>query len=194
MKYDLSEINAVIRDRRTIYPEQYSDRVVHEEIVRELLTNATWAPTHGKTQPWKFIVFSGDGRKKLMKIVEDQYRNSTSPADFNEKKLERTRSRIEKSSVLILLVMNRTLDSKIPEIEEIEAVACAAQNILLTATAHGLGAFWSSPKYFYSPEANAAFDLKPEDLIQGIIYLGYPNRDWPKSHRKPIEYITDWVN
>lgn len=194
MKYDLSEINAVIRDRRTIYPEQYSDRIVHEEIVRELLTNATWAPTHGKTQPWRFIVFSGEGRMKLMKIVETQYRNTTSPAEFNAKKLERTLARIEKSSVLILLIMCRTPETKIPEVEEIEAVACAGQNILLTAAAYGLGAFWSSPKYLYTPEANEVFNLKPDDLIQGMIYLGYPNIDWPKSHRRPIEYVTEWVN
>ena len=38
---------------------------------------------------------------------------------------------------------------KIHEIEEVEAVACAIQNILLTATAYGLGVFWSSPKFIY---------------------------------------------
>ena len=194
MKYDLSEINAVIRDRRTIYPEQYSERIVHEEIVRELLTNATWAPTHGKTQPWKFIVFSGDGRQKLIKIVEEQYRNATSAADFNERKLERTLSRIDKSSVVIILVMNRTLDSKIPELEEIEAVACASQNILLTATAHGLGAFWSSPKFLYTPQANQSFDLKEDDIIQGLFYFGYSDSDLPKGERKPLDEVTEWFD
>lgn len=194
MKYDLSEISALIRDRRTIYPEEYSDRVVHLEMVREMLTNASWAPTHGKTQPWRFKVYSGDGRCNLMKICEKLYRTSLPPKDFKPGKLARTLGRIERTSVLILNYTARTPDTKIPKIEEIEAVAAASQNILLTAAAYGLGAYWSSPKYLYTAEANEAFGLKPDDFIQGLIYLGYPKGEWPKSHRKPIEYISEWIN
>ena len=52
------------------------------------------------------------------------------------------------SSAIIAVSMKRDVTEKIPEIEEIEAVACAIQNMLLTATAYGLGTFWSSPKSF----------------------------------------------
>ena len=48
MKYNLSEITEVIKNRRTIYPEQYSDRSIHREIVEDVLNNGVWAPTHGK--------------------------------------------------------------------------------------------------------------------------------------------------
>jgi nitroreductase len=53
MKFSLSEITELIRTRRTIYPKDYSDRVVQKEIVERVLTNGTWAPTHGMTQPWR---------------------------------------------------------------------------------------------------------------------------------------------
>lgn len=194
MKYDLSEISGVIRNRRTIYPEQYTDRVVHLEMVREMITNATWAPTHGKTQPWRFKVFSGEGREVLIKNVDTLYRQFNTGDAFNANKLERGLNRIRKSSVVVLLVMQRTEETKIPEMEEVEAVAAASQNFLLTAAAYGLGAFWSSPKYLYTPEANSAFGLKPEDIIQGLIYLGYPEGEWPRSHRKPLEYVTEWID
>jgi len=26
----------------------------------------------------------------------------------------------------------------------------------------------------------------------GLVYLGYPSIEWPKQHRKPIEYLTNW--
>lgn len=194
MKYDLSEINGLIKDRRTIYPEEYTDRVVQKEMVHQIISNATWAPTHGKTQPWRFKVYSGEGRLKLLDIVRKLYTDCTPSEDFNKHKLARLERRIEKTSVLILLIMCRTENTKIPKIEEIEAVACAGQNMLLTAAAYGLGGYWSSPKYLYTPEANAAFGLKEDDFIQGLIYLGYPSVDWPKSHRKPVEYVTDWID
>lgn len=193
MKYDLSEITAVIRDRRTIYPEQFSPRIVQRDMVQHILTNATWAPTHGKTQPWRFVIFSGEGRKKLAAITEELYHSQTPEADFSPAKLSKIMGKIEKASVTVVMVMERTPDTKIPELEEIEAVACAAQNAMLTATAYGLGAFWSSPKFIYTEAAPEAFGFKKADKVLGFLYLGYPADDWPKSHRKPLEYVSTWI-
>lgn len=194
MRFDLSEINAVIKDRRTIYPEQFTDRVVQREMVENILSNATWAPTHGKTQPWRFKVYQQEGLKHLQGIASNIHRLVNNEEIFPERKLERLLGRFEKTSVVIALIMKRTPETRIPELEEIEAVSCAAQNILLTATAYGLGSYWSSPKFIYNEAANKAFGLNPEDKVLGLIYLGYPSEEWPKSHRKPLEYVTEWID
>ena len=65
MKYNLSEITDLIRNRRTIYPEQFSDRKVHKEQIELILRNSQWAPTHGNTQPWRFVVFTEEGATPL---------------------------------------------------------------------------------------------------------------------------------
>ncbi len=194
MRYNLSEINDLIRNRRTIYPEQYTDRVVQKDMIETILTNALWAPTHGKTQPWRFKVFSGEGRKILQEKFLDLYTRLTPEEDFKQVKYDRIKARIDKTTMLVLLVMERTEGTRIPELEEIEAVSCAAQNILLTATAYGLGSFWSSPKFLYTEEANSSFGLKNDDKILGLLYFGYPSVEWPKSHRKPLEYATEWID
>ncbi len=193
MKYDLSEITEVIRNRRTIFPEQFTERVVQKEMIQHILTNGTWAPTHGKTQPWKFTVYTGSGREKLKAITEQLFLAANGAEAINDSKLTRLKSRIERTTALISLAMVRTEELPIPEIEEVEAVACAAQNILLTATAYGLGAFWSSPKFLYLPESATAFGYGENDKMLGLIYLGYPTGEWPKAHRKPLEYVTTWV-
>ena len=41
MKYNLSEITELIKNRRTIYPKFYSSRKVHKEIIEHLNTDAT---------------------------------------------------------------------------------------------------------------------------------------------------------
>jgi nitroreductase len=74
MKYNLSEITEVIKNRRTIYPEFYSDRAIHKEQVEVILNNAIWAPNHGSTQPWTFKVFIGEGRQQLSDFQSAWYK------------------------------------------------------------------------------------------------------------------------
>ena len=35
--------------------------------------------------------------------------------------------------------------------------------------------------------------LENKDSCLGFLYIGYPSIEWPKSHRKPIEYVTEWI-
>lgn len=193
MKYNLSEINAIIRDRRSVMPEDYSARKVHREIIENVLTNATWAPTHGMTQPWRFKVFTEEGLKRLADFVPELYRSTTPPEKFSQRKYDKMAERPSKVSVIIAVCMKRDETDKIPEIEEVEAVACAVQNMYLTCTAYGIGAFWSSPRLVYTPEMKAFLGLSAEDKCLGFFYMGYPAGEWPKSHRKPLEYVTEWI-
>jgi len=193
MKYDLSEVTEIIRNRRTIYPEQYSTRVVQRDMVEHMLNNALWAPTHGRTQPWRFTVFMGEGRSTLIHHIEQLHLKINSENHLEDGKLDRIKSRIDLTSVIIAVVMARTPETKIPEVEEVIATACAAQNMMLTATAYGLGAYWSSPGFLFHPDAPVEFGYAAEDRVLGLIHLGYPSGEWPKSHRKPLEYVTKWV-
>lgn len=193
MKYNLSEINAVIRDRRTIQPENYTARKVHREIVENVLTNATWAPTHGMTQPWRFRVFTDAGLKRLADFLPELYKTKTAEAAFSPKKYEKLGQRPLMVSVVVAVCMERDPNRKISELEEIEAVACGVQNMYLTCTAYGIGAFWATPGIIYTPEMNAFLGLGEDDKCLGLFYMGYPAGDWPKSHRKPLEYVTEWI-
>ena len=93
MKYNLSEITDIIKNRRTIYPKFFSSRKVHKEIIEHLLNNATWAPTHGNTQPWKFQVYMGDSREKLSKNLGELYQLFTPKELYKEGKFKKISSR-----------------------------------------------------------------------------------------------------
>lgn len=175
-------------------PEQFLERKVHREQIELILTNGTWAPSHGMTQPWRFKVFTGPGLKKLADFLPNLYKIKTPDDQFKESKYLRFRERPMKSSVIILVCMERDPTGKISELEEIEAVACCIQNMALTCTAYGLGSFWSTPKFIYSSEMNDFLGLAPQDKCLGIFYIGYPKNEWPESHRKPLEYVTEWID
>jgi nitroreductase len=192
MRFNLSEINELIRERRTIYPEQFSERQVHREQIEVILNNAQWAPTHGNTQPWRFKVFTDEGRQTLSTYLGQAYLNFTPEDKQNDLKLKKLILRPLKSSVVIAVCMKRQAEEKILEIEEVEAVACAIQNIHLTCTAYGLGGFWSTPKLIYTQEMNHFLKIGNKDKCLGLFYIGYPAIEWPKAHRKPLEYTTEW--
>lgn len=193
MKYNLSEITDLIKDRRTIYPEQYTTRKVHREIVEKILNGAIWAPTHGNTQPWRFKVFMDDSRNKLSDFLAKWYIDNTPEDAFNTVKFQRMRERPLQASVVIAICMERQPEERIPELEEIEAVACAVQNMHLMCTAYGIGGFWASPKVVYTTTMNEFLGLGEKDKCLGLFYMGYPEIEWPKAHRKPIEYVTEWI-
>lgn len=194
MRYNLSEINLLIRNRRTIYPEQFTDRKVHKEQIDLILQNAQWAPTHGNTQPWRFHVFLDQGKEKLSQFLGETYLKQT-PKDLqSDVKFAKLVRRPLLATVVIAVSMKRQSDQKIMEIEEIQAVACAIQNMHLTATAYGLGAFWSTPKLIYTEDMLAFLGLEENDKCLGLFYLGYPAIEWPQAHRIPLEYHTQWIH
>jgi nitroreductase len=193
MRFNLSEITELIRERRTIYPEQFSDRKVHKEQIELILNNAQWAPTHGNTQPWRFKIFMEEGRVRLSDFLAETYLKLTPPEQQNDRKLANLLTRPLKSSVVIAVCMERQPEERIPEIEEIEAVACAVQNMHLTCTAYGLGGFWATPKVIYTHEMNTFLSLGEKDKCLGLFFIGYPDIEWPASHRKPLEYNAEWI-
>ena len=193
MRHNLSDTNELIRDRRTIGPEKYSSRKVHKEVVEEILRNGTWAPTHGMTQPWRFKVFIGKGIKRIGERLPIWYKNFIGEEKFSQKKFDKLEARGENCSVIIAVTMVPDSTGRIPEVEEIEAVACAVQNMYLTCTAHGIGALYSTPGFLYTEEVREFLNLEEGGRVLGLFYLGYPEGDWPKSHRKPLEYVTEWI-
>ncbi|NNE55545.1 MAG: nitroreductase [Flavobacteriales bacterium] len=194
MKYNLSEVVELIRDRRSIRPEQYTDRKVHPEIVESVLNSALWAPSHGMTQPWRFKVFTDDALNRLGQDLPALYREVT-PADiYNPEKEAKLKARFEKITVLVAICLTPDPHGKIPLREERAAVACGVQNMMLHCTAYGLGSFWSSPKFCYTQEMVELLGLGEKDECLGLFYMGYPEIEWPKSHRRPLEYVTEWVS
>ena len=190
----LTETSALIRSRRTTKPAGMdAERAVDHALLMELLENANWAPTHGLTEPWRFRVFTGNARARLADGMQRIYREITPTDGFREDKYDKLGKNPLLAPVVIVAFMERHGDGKIPEIEEIEAMACALQNFALSATSAGLGFFWSSPPLIYDQAFNDWLGIRAEDRCVGLIYLGWPKADSPppKSVRTPItEKVT----
>lgn len=168
-------------------------RPVESALLLELLDNANWAPTHGITEPWRFRVFTGGSRARLATALQQIYREVTPATEYREDKHEKLGKNPLLAPVLVAVWMERRGTGKVPEIEEIEAVACAVQNMALSAAAAGLGFFWSSPPLIYSQRFGDWLGIKEDDRCLGLLYIGWPRpgAPVPQSMRSPIrEKVT----
>lgn len=195
MIYDTEQINTLIKNRRSIYPNMYSNQKVEDKVIEKMLENANWAPTHKLTQPWRFIVFTGEGLNQLANFQANLYKaKATKEGHYDPKKDEKLKNKPLLASHVIAIAMSRDPKERIPEVEEIESVACAVQNMYLTATAYGVGCYWGSGGITYFEEAKPFFGLAPKDKLLGFLYIGYPKSDqWPKGNRSTYQDKVTWV-
>ena len=60
----LADALTAIKTRRSV--KEYLPTEVPREWIEELLDAAHWAPNHKLTHPWRFHVFTGTGRERLV--------------------------------------------------------------------------------------------------------------------------------
>jgi len=194
-KYNAEQLNEIIRNRRSIYPYQYEKgRAVPDEVIWQILENANRAPNHKQTEPWRFKVFSGDGLRYFAELQAGIYQQYAGEA-YNEERYQKLLAYPLMSSHVISIGMRRNEKGVLPENEEMEAVACAVQNMFLTVTAYGLGSYWTTAGITYFEQAKSYFDLAEKDKLLGFFFIGCVAKPViAVSKRSPVQTKVDWIN
>jgi nitroreductase len=191
--WDAGQVDRLIRSRRSVFPDQFEQgKDVPDEMVWQLLENANWAPNHKNTEPWRFRVFAGKGLSTFARFQAARYKE-TSGDRFRQDKYEKLLTNPLACSHIIAILLRRSTKVSIPEVEEIAAVACAVQNIWLSATAYGLGGYWTSGGITYDPAAREFLELQEEDRLLGFFYLGAVRVPSAGAGRQPVREKTIWV-
>ncbi len=181
MKKDqFEQLATIIKNRRSIGVAKMNGKVIPDETINELLTLANWAPTHGRTEPWRFFVYGAAALKQFGKTHADLYWQYTAEDKRQETTYEKLLHNVDNPSHLLIAVMKRGENVKIPQLEEVAATSAAIQNILLGATALGISSFWSTGGMTHSHALKEYLHLGPDDIIMGLIFLGY-TEELPKE-------------
>jgi len=163
----------LIRKRRTI--RRFTDERVSEEQVETLLEMAMSAPNRLDKQPWHFVVIRD---KELQKEIADTYR---------------VRPYVEQASVLIAVGAN---PAESPT--WLMDISAAAENLLLAATAMGLGGAWvGAPDTSLWGETEAlikdALSIPSHIRIPTLLAIGYPAEERP-PHGKHDRFVSTKVH
>lgn len=182
------ELKQIIKNRRSVFPDQYNSKPISKDVIMELLEAGNWAPTHKRTEPWRFKILQGDIKNELGIFLSKKFKETTDK--FSEFKYNKIQRNFKNTGAVIAICMARDPEESIPEWEEIAATAMAVQNMWLTATDLGLGAYWSSPGLI--DFMDEFFTLKPNEKCLGFLFLGYYDGSSPEREPKPIEDKIEW--
>lgn len=182
-------IKEIIKNRRAVYPAQYNDEPISREEIMAVLESANWAPTHRRTEPWRFKVFHGQSKEELGKYLAETYKATTE--NFSERTFKKLIENPAKAGAVIAICMQRDPKESVPEWEEIASTAMAVQNMWLTASSMNIGSYWSSPAIKKS--LGGFVNLEEGERCLGFFYLGKYDEELPEGTRKTsIEEKTVW--
>ncbi len=180
-----------IADRRSVFPPAFIDEPIKNEEIELILEAANWAPTHKLTEPWRFVILVGKARHRLSDFLREHYLAQTPKDLVLEKKLRKLQSNPIRSGAVVAICLHRDHDERVPEWEELAAVACAVQNLWLAATALGIGGYWSTPSAIQ--DIGAFLELDTAEKCLGLFYLGYFDQRDVHPNRTPWNDKIRWM-
>lgn len=188
------DVIEAIRTRRSI--GKVKPDPVDAELIHQMLEAAIWAPNHFLTEPWRFFVLEGEGRRPLGCVLADIARESMEDptTEENVKKLKRAEELPFRAPVVIVVAAVPSEKERVIRVEELGAVYAAVQNMLLAAHSLGLGAIWRTGEPAYHPKMNELFGLGEKGQMLGFIYVGHPNLSGLKGRRTPYQEKTKWID
>lgn len=170
---DMSDALSLLETRRSASAKAMTGPGPSGEQLDRLLTIAGRVPDHGKLTPWRFVVFEGDASERAGRIVAERYQ--VLHPSHGEETLELQRNMFSRAPCVVGVVSTATTDHpKIPEWEQLMSAGAVCQNLLVAATAMGLGAQWISGWFAYDRPVLTALGLADGERIAGFIYLGTP--------------------
>ncbi|TYP96000.1 nitroreductase [Sphingobacterium allocomposti] len=183
-----NEVLKAIQYRRTVNQNSFTDQDISKEDIVTILEAANAAPTHKRTQPWRFVVFQKEGLNRLGAELARIYKTTTPAEKYTEVAEQNMAKKATMSKVAIAIIVNYTGD--VPEWEELAATACAVQNMWLAAHSLGIGGYWATPGLIN--HLGPFLDLAGNQKCVGLFYLGHHESEAREPVRSPIEEKVRW--
>lgn len=174
------------RSSATKLAEPAPDRAQLETLLRA----AARAPDHGRLAPWRFVVLQGEARHRLGDAMAEVTRQKT--PDVGAEVLDGERRKALRAPVIVAVAAAARPHPKIPEVEQLAAVAAGIENMILAAHALGFGTMWKTGGAAYSPIVKRALGLDESDQILGFVYLGTAVTRAPVRVAE-IDAVTRWL-
>lgn len=157
-----------IKERRSI--RNYLNNEVPDDMVEKLLEAATWAPSEGNLQSWRFyVVKHQDMKKKLARAALNQNFIAEAPLVI---------------AVCVDLDVAASYGQRGINLYCLQSSGAAIQNLLLAAHALGLGTCWIGA--FREGEVSEVLKLPKKIRPIAIIPVGFPtgkSRSWRENWR-----------
>jgi F420 biosynthesis protein FbiB-like protein len=194
-----------LRSRRSI--RRFRNKPVDNDLLNRILETSTYAPSAHNSQPWRYAVITAPHTKKeladgmAVEFEHDLSRDGLPGVEI-QRKLERSRNRIEQAPVVIIICLDESnldhyADDRRQEAETImgiQSISMAGHQLLLAATAEGLGGVWTCGPLFAQNSVRSVLHLPESWKPQGMLLLGYPDETPQGKMIKSIEEVVKFID
>jgi len=182
--------SALIHSRRTTLPKRLRGPGPDAEQRASILQAAAAAPDHDQILPWRFIEVPEQGRAALGQAFADALLERDPQADAPA--CSQAREKAMRSPWLLLVVVRTGGEpAEIPAAERVLSAGAAILNMLLMATALGLGSALTSGKALQSQALRQLFALKDKEqalCFLNIGHIGEPRQ--PRARPEVAQYFS----
>ncbi|MGO8871117.1 MAG: nitroreductase family protein [Acidimicrobiales bacterium] len=183
---------------------EFSDRAVDDELIERCLVAATHAPSAENLQPWVFVVVRdaelrvavGELTRRAWREGGRRQSEGRLPAPLLRDVDRGAEGGIMAAPVIVVVCGDSDigLGSTLPS-----SVYPATQNLLLAATALGLGSAMTTLATMFADELRAVLHLPPSVRPMAVVPIGWPRRPLGPPRRLPLRrrvhrdrYGTAW--
>jgi nitroreductase len=178
----MMSIDEAIKGRRSV--RTYKNDEVGEDLVKQCIEAATFAPSAKNGQQWRFTVLTGEAKDKFTGM----YRDALGKLTYDVGSSFGSCTMMEEAPVVIM-VWNT---NEFGWITEVHSVSAAIQNLLLKAHSLGLGTCWIGD-IFYTYDEIMDYFKKPWKLLAGIT-LGWPDVAPGPRPRLSVDEVAEFMN
>lgn len=189
---DASSAKTLLSTRRSASVKAMGEPGPTESQLLEILTLAVRVPDHGKLAPWRFILFEKDARNAFGDCLARRWK--VLHPEAAEETLAFWRGFFLRAPTVLALISRARPHPKIPEWEQELSAGAVGQNMLLAATALGIGCQWNTDWPAYDEEIRRLMKLEPSERVAGYFYFGastQPLEDRPRPD--PRDLISRWT-
>ena len=177
----------------------FTDEPVDRDTIGRLLDAATFAPSAENGQPWRFVVVTDPGvRARLGELTRRAWEGGA--RDYEQGRVpDGLLADVDAGAMggvaaaPVLIVVAADLDA-VPEPAVPSSIWPAVQNLLLAATALGLGSALTTLATFFADEVRELVELSTDAVPVAIIPVGHPARPLGPPRREPWTTRTRWIS
>jgi len=173
------EVFEAIKKRRSI--RKFTDKEIPDEILMKIIDAGRWAPSGRNDQPLEVILVKDKKKLKRLREIYDEARHIG-------KFFEQETSFMEKGVIMIVIAERekswRTF-----------SVAMSCQNMLLAATALGIGSLAIGATHRNKKglgEIRKTYEIPESKEIELFLAFGYPDEEPAPTHRKDLKEIVHY--
>ncbi len=182
------EVLDALRSRRSV--RRFTKQPIPQSLLQEILSVAPWVPNHHVSQPWRFIVITGDSLTLLADLRAQAVLKKRQGQATAQERSDKAREEFKTVGAVIAVVQKVDAEPTRRE-EDYAAMAMATYNIMLAAWDRGIGSYWNTGPLVQDSAVHDWLGLNSDERPIAFLRMGYPDTI-PVTRRTPIEERLEW--